>query len=120
MAKKKKSSIDVKNWTVLIHLSGLAGFMAPFGSVAAPLLLWLFLKDQDKNIDQHGKAVMNFQISYAIYGLALMVATILTLGVAGLAFIPLVILWLVQVIMGTVAASNGELHSYPFVITFLK
>lgn len=50
----------------LTHLSSLSGFLFPFASIIAPLVVWLSNKES-KFVDQHGKAVVNFQLSLYMY-----------------------------------------------------
>lgn len=51
----------------LIHISAFAGFIFPFGSIVAPLVMWQTQKDKSEFLDQQGKEAVNFNISYALY-----------------------------------------------------
>ena len=53
----------------------------PFGSVIGPLAVWLTRRDQDPFIDQAGREALNFGISIAIYGLLLLVAALMLVGI---------------------------------------
>ncbi len=72
------------SYSAIIHISSFVGFIIPFGSIIAPLVLWLIKKDQDTFIDYHGKACVNFEISVLIYSLVVLLLAIpfslLTLG----------------------------------------
>ena len=57
---------DDRTWAMLCHLSALAGFIIPFGSVLGPLIIWLIKKDEMPIVDVHGKKALNFQITMAI------------------------------------------------------
>ncbi|MEI8617533.1 DUF4870 domain-containing protein [Pseudoalteromonas sp. B193] len=35
---------DDRTWAMLCHLSALAGFVVPFGSIIGPLIVWLIKK----------------------------------------------------------------------------
>ena len=111
-----------KQWTVLLHLSGLVGLLIPvLGGVIAPLIIWLLKKDQIPSLDPVGRQVLNFQISYAIYGAAAwIVAMSASCLVVPIAFPFIVgIAWLIFNILGGIKASNGEAYTYPLTIKFL-
>ena len=52
---------------VLMHLSQLATFALAFGSILIPLIIWFTQKDKIKDLDAHGKMILNFQFSLLIY-----------------------------------------------------
>ena len=47
-------SKDEKTWAMLCHLSAVAGFVIPFGSILGPLVVWLIKKDEMPFVDLHG------------------------------------------------------------------
>ena len=57
-------SKDEKTWAMLCHLSAVAGFVIPFGSILGPLVVWLIKKDEMPIVDLHGKKSLNFQIEF--------------------------------------------------------
>lgn len=103
----------------LCHLLGLVGFLGiPFGSVIAPLILWLVKKNEDAFLDATGKEVINFQISIVIYTI---IATLSLFIVVGIILLPLfLILALVYTIIGAIKASNGVVYRYPLTFRFIK
>ncbi len=112
------NAADEKNWAIFTHLSALAGLVIPFGSVIAPLVMWLIKREQSPLVDAHGKNALNFQISVAIYGI---VCFLLAFVVIGLFLgIGLLIFWIAMVIIATIKASNGELFEYPLTIKLIK
>jgi hypothetical protein len=110
---------ELKNWLIALHLSPLAMFLSiPFANVIAPLIIWLIKKDVSPEIDRHGKAVLNFQITIC---LAALVAVLLFMVFIGFLLLPLIVIFnLVMIIMGTVDASKGQLREYPLSMRFLK
>ncbi len=109
---------EVNQWNMLIHLSQLVGFFIPLGNVIAPLILWQMKKDEDPCIDQHGKEVMNWEISLFIYAV---VAGLLCFILIGFLFIAiLALMYLIFAIIGGIKANNGEFWQYPMTIRFLK
>lgn len=111
----------VQQWAVAIHLSALLGLITGVGHIIAPLIIWLIKKAEYPALDQVGKDVLNFQISYTIYGFAsgilFVVAGCLILPL----FLPFVVLiaWLVFTIIGGVKMSNGERYVFPLAIKML-
>ena len=94
----------------------------PFGNILAPLIVWQVKKAELPGLDAVGKNVLNFQISYMIYGI---VATVI--GIVGSCiYVPIAlpfivaIAWLVFTILGGIKASNGEAYDFPATIKFLK
>lgn len=109
---------EINQWNLLIHLSQLSGFVIPLGNIIVPLILWQIKKDEDIYIDQHGKEVINWQISLLLYSI---ISLILSLFFIGLLFlIILAFVYVVFAIIGAVKAKDGELLRYPGSITFIK
>ena len=52
---------DAGIWLPLLHISGIFTLLIP------PLLIWLFKKDEVKNIRSHAVSVINFQLTIALY-----------------------------------------------------
>ena len=85
-----------------------------FGFIA-PLFIWLSERDEHCFVDAHGRAAMNYQISFLIYLTGLCVTFI------GLFLVPvLIVVHVIMSIIGTVRASRGEPWVYPIAIAFLK
>lgn len=107
--------LDEKTYLLLMHVSQLAGIFAPLIGFLIPLFLWITHKDVNPNVDQHGKNILNFIISFIIY------AAILCITIIG---IPLAIvaglLYVIFVIVAAVKVNNGESWKYPLTIEFIK
>ena len=71
----------VRNTAVVAHLSTFAGLVLPFGSVIGPLAVWLTRRNEDPFIDDAGREALNFGISIAIYGLVMLVAALMLIGI---------------------------------------
>ncbi|SEQ14899.1 hypothetical protein SAMN05421824_1290 [Hyunsoonleella jejuensis] len=65
-----------KNIATFIHLSTFSRFVIPLGNFLGPLILWTINKDKSEFIDQHGKQILNFQISIFLYAIILGTLTI--------------------------------------------
>ena len=107
-----------RNTAAAAHLLTLAGLVVPFGSVIGPLAVWLTRRHRDPFIDQAGREALNFGISIAIYGSALVVAALMLVG------IPLlmvgVVAWVVLASLAAVKASQGQAYRYPLTMRLVR
>ena len=104
-----------RNFAMWMHVSVLLAFLVLwiFAGVV-PLILWLISRDRSPFIDDHGREVVNMSIT----GVIVLVVGMVT-GI-GMLIVPIwVIIALIGVIRGAVAASNGEYFRYPMTIRFL-
>ncbi len=104
---------------VLTHLSQLITLVVGFGSLILPLILWVTNKEKVYEMDNHGKSIINFQLSILIYSI-ICIPLILLLGLGILGLIVLGIISFVFPIINAVKASNGENPNYPMSIQFIK
>ena len=108
---------EERMWAMFCHLSGLAGFIFPFGNIIAPLVIWLVKKEEYELVNDQGKEALNFQISMTIYFIASAILIILVIGIPLL--IILGIFSLIVVIIAAIKANEGEKYRYPLTIRFL-
>lgn len=104
---------------VLTHLSQLLDLITGFGGFIVPLIIWITKKDEIYEMDLHGKAILNFQISMFLYAI-ICVPLILLIGLGLLGLIIIGITCLIFPIINAIKANNGELPNYPFSIQFIK
>ena len=104
---------------VLTHLSQLITFVVGFGSLILPLILWLTNKDRVYEMDKHGKAILNFQISLLIYAVA-SIPLMLFFGFGLLVLLFVAIISFVSPIINAVRVSRGEEPSYSFSLAIIK
>ena len=57
---------QIRNWSMLCHLSALAGLFIPFGYIIGPLIVWQIKKSELPEIDPHGKESLNFQLTMLV------------------------------------------------------
>lgn len=113
-----ESSFNEKQWVLLSHLSGFAGFIFPFGNILGPLIIWLLKKDKSLAVEEHSREALNFQISISIY---ILIASALIIALVGLVLLPVIII--VQIflmIKATLQADKGGFYVYPITIRFIK
>jgi uncharacterized Tic20 family protein len=103
---------------LICHLSGLSGYIIPFGNLIVPIIIWSMKKDEMPMVDAHGKEVINFQISFTIW---VVIATIFVFILIGIPLlIALLLLQVIFIIIAAIKADNGELYHYPLTIRFIK
>lgn len=102
----------------ITHISQLATFVTGFGGLVIPLIIWATQKDKVLDMHEHGRRIVNFQISMLIYGIISGVLVIIFVGFLLLGVIGLLLL--IIPIVNAVKASNGEIPEYPLSIEFIK
>ena len=115
-------------WAVSIYLSSLFAFLLPFSNIVIPLILWKIKKDESDFVDQQGKEVINFQITYSIISLVAILCLpffkgdlhlgLLGLGILVCAFVIITVLG--STILGVIAVSGGKSNIMPMKYDFLK
>ena len=112
------SAFDERRWSIVLHVSALAGMIFPFGNVIGPLVLWLIKKPESALVDRHGKAALNFQISSTIYFIAMGFLVFVFIGLPLLVVYS--IFWFVMVILATIRAADDKDPGYLLSISFVK
>lgn len=107
-----------RQWALICHLSALCGYFFPLGNLIAPIIIWSMKKEEMPMVDEHGKEVINFQISITIWMFIAGIFIFLLIGIPFL--IALAVLQIVFVIIGALKADRGELYRYPLTIRFIK
>lgn len=108
-----------KQFLVLTHLSQLVFLVLGWGSLMAPLILWLLKRDSIYNLDTHGKQIINFQMSLIVYAI-LCVPMVLLFGLGILGLLLLGVIALIFPVVNAIKASNGEQTDYPLSINFIS
>lgn len=104
---------------VITHLSQLVTLVIGFGSLIIPLIIWMSNKEKVSEMDDHGKNILNFQISLVIYSL-ICIPLILLLGLGLLGLIVLGIISIIFPIINAIKASNGENPKYPLSLNIIS
>tara|TARA_R110002050_G_scaffold57866_7_gene130283 strand:- start:75889 stop:76488 length:600 start_codon:yes stop_codon:yes gene_type:complete len=55
-----------KNYLTVMSMSALGFLFFPLLGIIIPLTMWMFKKDKIKNVNELGKAILNFQISWTL------------------------------------------------------
>ncbi|TLF44590.1 DUF4870 domain-containing protein [Maribacter aurantiacus] len=100
-----------RNLLVVAHLSQYLDYITGFGGLIVPLVLWLSTKDSVIGMNEHGKAIINLQLSLILY-VIIGIPAILLLGAGILLLVFAGILSFVMPIVNAVKAANGEAPSH--------
>jgi uncharacterized Tic20 family protein len=101
--------IDENTFVALMHASQ---FLTAF---IIPLVVWILLGPKSKKVDEAGKNILNFEISFTLYMIVLLLTCI------GSVLIPLAVLVMVVfIVIAIIKAINGETWEYPLTIKLLK
>ncbi|GGE17018.1 DUF4870 domain-containing protein [Psychroflexus salis] len=103
---------------VITHVLQLLTFVTGFGGLIVPLVIWLTKKDEIIDLDEHGKKIVNFQLSMIVY--SIVAIPLLFILVGFVIYFAIGILALVFPIVNAVNASNNKPIYYPLSIQFVK
>lgn len=118
---------DQQTWRVLAHASAFVQLVG-IPSVVGPLVIWL-IRREDPVVEPHAREALNFQLSLLIYFIGgvilglLAALTIVGLVLTAVIVIALILLFLLELLfalLGTIAASKGEMYRYPLNLDLIK
>jgi len=113
----KKFGMDDNSFNMLLHLSQFCSYIIPVLGIAAPLILWLMNKDHDPIVDQHGRNILNWNLSAYLYLVICMILVFVFIGIF-LIWVP-ILLSILFPIIGAIKAKDGVIWKYPLSIKFL-
>lgn len=102
----------------ITHVLQLLTFVTGFGGLIVPLIIWLTKKDEIIDMDEHGKKIVNFQLSLILY--SIVAIPLLFILVGFVIYFAIGILGLILPIVNAVNASNNRPIYYPLSITFIR
>jgi uncharacterized Tic20 family protein len=110
---------DEKLWGMLAHLLTLLGYIVTLGQYIAPLVIYLVYKDRSQFVAFHALQALFFQLLALAVSVALILFSIVTLGLGVLLAVPLAIALaiavLVYTIIAAIQANNGVWYELPIV-----
>lgn len=113
---KTLPGVDANQYSMFIHLSQFMGVFTGGIGLLIPVILWLIKKDESPIIDNNGKIVINWILSFLIYGACAGILCLIVIGIPLL--IALAICDFIFIILGSIKASSGVLWKYPLSIEF--
>jgi uncharacterized Tic20 family protein len=100
----------------LTHLSGLAGYLIPFGGALVPIILWVVKKDSPVVSSVAKQALLlNLCVYLAVGVSAILWITVILIPLVVLFWVALFVAAIVLPIVGAVRASEGRYYRYPVV-----
>jgi len=123
-------SAEEKQWAMFAHLSALlggiltSGWAGNIGFFVGPLVIWLMKKDTMPFVADQAKEALNFAITVSLVFVALLILTVMTLGIGAVLSVPLMLIVgvtaLVLVIIAAMKANEGVAYRYPFALRLVK
>lgn len=95
-----------------------------WGFFLGPLVIWLMKKDTMPFVADQAKEALNFNITILIAGAALVLFSIVTVGIGLVLAVPLGFVlffyWLIFTIIAAVNANNGVRYRYPLTLRLIQ
>lgn len=107
---------ELKLWSMLLHLSLLAGFIIPLGGLIVPIVIYILKKDELPGLEAHWNVVINWLISALIYSVVCFILIFVAIGIFLLFGLGLIAV--IFPIIGAIKANDGEVWPYPLSIRF--
>lgn len=112
---------EERDWGIALHLSALAMHIIPFGNILGPLIIWSSKRDRSAYLDQQGREVLNFHISWTVGLILAVIIQVIAIASGIKIVIPLLILtgigyyfgMLYFIIVAALRASDGLYFDYP-------
>lgn len=114
----------------LIHISALASYVFPLGGIIVPLIIWQLKKDESNYIDEQGKEVINFNLSFALYSFVFGIGAFSSIFMhfpnffglfGGISIIALIaVIRFALIVLAAIKVNNQEEFKYPLTIKFFK
>lgn len=117
---------EERTMMLVAHLSAPAAMLLSVGWLPflGPLLVWLFYRERSAAVRTASAGAFNFNLTMTIASVLTWISVIVTLGIGLLWAVPIwVVLFIVQIwvhVRGALAASRGEVYSYPLQIRLLS
>lgn len=105
-----------RTWGVAMWATTFIGFVTVIGFLI-PIVMWLMKKESSEYIDNMGREITNFLITYTIYSV---VASLLVFVLIGLVLLPIVaIMFVIFMIVGTLKAAEGKVYRTPLIFRLM-
>ncbi len=107
---------EERTLAALTHLSGLAGYIIPFGGVLVPIIIWM-VKSESRIVSTIAKQalLLNLAVFVSIAVTAILWITVILIPVVLLFWAVLGLVAVVLPIVGAIKAFDGAYYRYPVV-----
>jgi len=100
----------------LTHLSGLSGYIVPFGGILVPILIWATKKDTPVIASIAKQAILlNLIVFLLVCAGVVLFFTVILIPAVILAWVALGIAAIALPIIGAIRANDGRYYKYPVV-----
>ena len=107
---------EERGLAALTHLSGLAGYIIPFGGVLVPIIIWIVKKDSPVISTIAKQAVLlNFTVFALVCASFVLWITVILIPIALLAWLGLALGAVILPIVGALKAGDGTYYRYPVI-----
>ena len=122
-------TLQERQWAAGAHLAALilalvTSWAAGIAGAVGALAIWMIKRDDSAFAAEHAKEALNFNLSMFIYAVALVVATVVTLGLGVIVTVPLALViavtWLVCTLVAAFRAYDGQPYRYPLSIRLFR
>lgn len=109
-----------KKWLLLLHGTPVLGLVLPLCNILFPLFLWIHKREDNSIYDEHGRKVINFQITMTFLFILSFIVLITIEGLGFFFFMAVIPFTLIVTITNIVSALNSQKCYYPLAFPFLK
>ena len=107
---------EERGLAAVTHLSGLAGYIIPFGGVLVPIIIWIVKKDSEIISSIAKQAILlNFVVFLLVITSAVLWITLILIPAVLVFWCVLALGALALPIIGAIKASEGTYYRYPVV-----
>ena len=107
---------EERGLAALTHLSGLSGYIIPFGGVLVPIIIWMVKKDSPVISAVARQAILLNVIIFVLLGCSFLLwLTVVLFPLMVLVAFVLVIAAIALPVIGAVKANQGVFYRYPVV-----
>lgn len=100
----------------LTHLSGLSGYIVPFGGILVPILIWATKKDTPVIASIAKQAILlNLIVFLLVCAGVVLFLTVILIPVVILGWVALGLAAIALPIIGAIRANDGQYYKYPVV-----
>ena len=110
----REENVRVK-WLLLMHSTPFIGFVLPFFNILCPLFLWIHKREDNPLYDEHGRAVINFQINVTVIYLIAITALLSIEHYGFLFFIAVLPCTAIIMLVNVVSILRSQKYYYPSV-----
>ncbi|WP_299222974.1 serine hydrolase [uncultured Aquimarina sp.] len=115
----KEETIQQK-WLLLLHATPILGFVIPLCNILLPIFLWIHKREDNKIYDNHGRLIINFQITMSILFIFSFIALVTLPGLGFFLFIAVIPYSLIVMVINIISVLNSKKCYYPLSIPFLR